>query len=312
MIYTLTVNPALDLEYRVKTIRMGTIHRSEPARADWGGKGFNVSRVLRVLGEDSIAVGLAAGFTGQRLQAGLQAQGIPCDLVWVQGETRTNVSILGEDPDEYLKVNDPGPQIGAEAVHALIDRIRRLSRPNDLWVMSGSLPPGAPSDFYAQAVETARAGGSEVFLDTSGEPLRLGCAACPAMIKPNLEEAAELTGRPLVTRNEAVGAAEDLRTTGLGVVVISMGGDGVVAADRTGTWFCPPLAVKPLNPVGAGDALVAGLAAAHVRGWDLQRALRLGTACGSSAVSNPGTGIGAREEIEHLYERAAAIKAIDI
>jgi 1-phosphofructokinase family hexose kinase len=230
------------------------------------------------------------------------------ELVWIEGETRTNISIRGKNSADYIKVNDPGPRVDRDAVRALLERIHGLTRPGDLWVMSGSLPPGAPPEFYARAIETARAGGAEVFLDTSGAALRMGCEAKPALIKPNLDEIIDLTGQPIESPQGAAGAAAALRKTGLGQVVISLGAMGVVAAEASSVWHCPPLPVRSLNPVGAGDALLAGMAAARVRGWEFSRGLRLGAACGASAVEHTGTGIGSREEIERLFRQAQAYR----
>ena len=303
MIFTLTLNPALDLEYRVDRIEMGEIHRSVPARADWGGKGFNVSRVLRVLGEESTAVGFAGGHTGRRLAEGLEALGIRTELVWTAGETRTNISVVGADGG-YIKVNEPGPEIAAADVERLLERVSELTGAGDLWVMSGSLPRGVAADFYAAAIRRAKARGGRVLLDTSGKALAAAWRAGPDLLKPNAEEAAELTGLAVTNAEEAVRAARAILAGGAARVVLSMGGQGAAALEGEQAWFAPPLEVAAANPVGAGDALVAGLAAGLARGWSLPELLRLGSACGACAAATPGTGIGPRAEIDSLFAAA--------
>jgi 1-phosphofructokinase family hexose kinase len=300
MIYTLTLNPALDLEYRVDRIQMGAIHRSPPALPDWGGKGFNVSRVLHVLGEESVAVGFAAGYTGKRLDEGLHSCGVRTDLVWVTGETRTNVSIVGPASGDYMKFNEPGPQVDRSDAQRLLAKIREITRPGDFWIMSGSLPPGLASDFYASAISLVKEGAGRVMLDTSGVALLAGCQAGPDLVKPNAEEAAEMTGMSAGSPQEMIAVARRILLLGPRRVVISMGSQGAVAVEGERSWYACPLQVRAMNPVGAGDALVAGLAAGWVRDWHLPEMLRLGMACGASAAAAQGTGIGSREEIETL------------
>jgi 1-phosphofructokinase family hexose kinase len=300
MIYTLTPNPALDLEYRVDDIRLGKIHRAEAVSADWGGKGFNVSRVLQVLGEESTAVGFAAGFTGQRLLKGLSESGIRTELIWLAGETRTNISLVGKTDGAYLKVNEPGPTAKLEDVDRLMHRINELSRPGDLWVLSGSLPRGISVDFFARVIRIVKQKGSRVILDTSGAALVEGCGADPDLVKPNAEEASELTAMDITSVAGAVNALARIARLGPERVVISLGELGAVAGANGIGYYTRPLPVQIANPVGAGDALVAGLAAGWVRGWPMKEMLRLGIACGASAAAQTGTGIGSRAEIEKL------------
>jgi 1-phosphofructokinase family hexose kinase len=309
MIYTLTLNPAVDLEYRVEHIHMGEIHRATSSRADWGGKGFNVSRALKVLGQESVAVGFAGGPTGKSLEQGLRGSGIATDLVWIAGETRTNVSVVGEGRDESFKVNQAGPAISGEDVAAILSRLRDLTRAGDLWVLSGRLPPGVGADFYARALILIHAAGGKAILDTSGAALEAGIAEKPFLVKPNAEEAAELTGQAVETQEEAVKAARSILRMGPGQVVLSMGAQGAVGVQGNRAWYARPLQIRLSNPVGAGDALVAGLAAGIVRGWDLPQTLKLGIACGASAASQPGTGIGSLAEIETMA-RAVFVEAI--
>lgn len=169
-------------------------------------------------------------------------------------------------------------------------------------MISGSLPPGIPVDFYACVITRINMQGGQAILDASGAALVWGLKAGVRLVKPNAEEAAGLIDQPVGSVEEAHEAAERIRALGVEAVVISLGGSGLVATDPTGKWVARPLDIPLCNPVGAGDALVAGLAAAFAHGEDLASALQLGTACGASAASQPGTGIGSKAEIAALRQ----------
>jgi 1-phosphofructokinase family hexose kinase len=300
MIYTLTLNPALDLEFTVEHIEMGSVHRALASRADVGGKGFNVSRVLSLIGENTTAIGFTGGGTGKRLEEGLNNLHIPCELVQVRGETRTNVSIISGSPSEYIKINHPGPQVAGEEVEKILARMGEMTCPSDIWVLSGSLPPGVNRDFYARAITLIHAAKGLVILDTSGPALKYGCAAGPELVKPNAEEAAELVGMLVDGPETAIEASKALIALGPAQVVLSLGAQGGVALDGKNAWIARSPNIQATNPVGAGDALVAGLSAGMRRGWTLDQSLRLGIACGASAAQQPGTGIGSLDEIMRL------------
>lgn len=172
MIYTLTLNPALDRELTVPAFAFDKVLRATAVRVDWGGKGFNVSRALTALGAESIALGFVGGVTGESLRVGLAELGIRTDFVQVAGETRTNVSIVTEDHTHYLKVNDPGPTITLAEQTALLQKIRAFAQPGDWWVLAGSLPPGVPANFYAQVIQLVQSAGGHAALDWLRLPLR--------------------------------------------------------------------------------------------------------------------------------------------
>lgn len=193
MIYTLTLNPAVDLELVVDEFEFDTVGRATASRMDCGGKGFNVSRMLANLQTASVAMGFVGGKSGERLEQTLRSLDIETDFVWIDGETRTNVSIVKKDHSSYLKVNEPGPKVIASDIESLIAKIRGHAKPGDWWVLAGSLPPGVPHTIYADLTRIIEGAGASVMLDTSGETLRVACAAKPSIIKPNMEEARELT-----------------------------------------------------------------------------------------------------------------------
>ncbi|HYD43233.1 MAG TPA: 1-phosphofructokinase family hexose kinase [Anaeromyxobacter sp.] len=312
MIYTVTLNPALDREYEVPALVLGEVLRASTVREDLGGKGFNVSRALLALGTPSVAVGLVGGPAGRRIAEGLSALGLATELVTLAaGETRTNVTVVA--PDRHVKVNEPGPTVGPEEEAQLVARVRALARAGDLWVLSGSLPPGARPELYAELVRIVQGAGARALLDTSGPALRAGCAAAPFLVKPNAVEARELTGialAPLALGGAAQPAAEsdgELRAVldaihrlGPAHVLLTLGADGAVLSDGARTWRATPPAVEERNPIGAGDALLAGFTFGLARGLRLAEALRWALAAGAAAASLPGTAVGDRELVERL------------
>ena len=175
MIYTVTLNPAVDRELLVDKITFDTVLRASKWRVDCGGKGFNVARMLQSLGTSSVALGFAAGKTGELLNDELKSLGIETGFVWVDGETRTNVSIVSADRSHYVKVNEPGPTISGDDLVKLMQKVQELARPGDGWVLAGSLPPGVPPSIYSDMTTILQSAGVRVFLDASGEALRLAC-----------------------------------------------------------------------------------------------------------------------------------------
>jgi 1-phosphofructokinase family hexose kinase len=238
LIYTLTLNPAIDREYRVPAIGFGEVLRADGARVGLGGKGFNVSRALRALGEPSVALGFVGGQAGRTIAAGMAGLGIATDLVEIAGgETRTNVTVVA--PDRHMKVNEPGPAVTRGEEERLLARVRALARAGDLWVLSGSLPPGGSSGLYAEVIRVAQAAGARALLDTSGPALREGCEAGPFLAKPNAAEAAELTGLPAGTEEEVLAAAAAIHALGVTTVLVSLrppSRSGTRSAPATPCW----------------------------------------------------------------------------
>src|SRR6266542_1406662 len=228
MIYTLTLNPAVDRELTVPAMEFDSVLRASESRVDFGGKGFNVSRLLKGMNESSTAVGFLGGNAGELLQKGLQSLGIGTDFVWVTGETRTNVSIVTQSHDHYLKVNEKGPLVDAAKQKELLDKIDSLAKPDDWWILAGSMPPGVADDYYACIINILNQHEAQAILDTAGEPLRLGCSEKPFLVKPNIEEAQTLTGLSMNTVVEIAAAAAEIRKLGAQNVVISFDKDGAL------------------------------------------------------------------------------------
>ncbi|HET9626257.1 MAG TPA: 1-phosphofructokinase [Kofleriaceae bacterium] len=303
MIFTLTLNPAIDRELVVPSIVLGDVLRATGVRVDWGGKGLNVSRSLRALGGDSTALGFVGGDPGRRIEAGLVQLGIAVDFVEIAGETRTNVTIV--DGERHLKVNEPGPTITAGEEARLIDKVRALARRGDWWVLSGSVPPGASPTIYADVIRIVQAAGARAVLDTSGAALAHGCAARPFLVKPNAAEAAELTGRAVT--DDGVEAAAALHARGVAHVVISLGRRGALLSDGRATWRARPPVIAERSPVGAGDAMVAGMVWGLAQGMPAERALRWAVASGAAAAALAGTAFASHADVAALERQVAMV-----
>jgi len=301
MIYTLTTNPAVDRELTVAAIEYDSVLRASQSRVDFGGKGFNVSRLLKGMGAESTAVGFLGGKAGELLQDGLQALGIGTQFVWVSGETRTNVSIVTQSASHYIKVNEKGPLVDSASQHELLEKIATLAQPGDCWVLAGSLPPGVSDDFYAQIVSVLNLRGSMTLLDTTGEALRLGCAQKPYLVKPNAEEACALTNMPVETPAQIAAVAAEIRRLGAQNVVISLGKAGALLQTGEGTWLTHSPKIEEKNPIGAGDSMVGGLVWALTKGLSLKEALGWGVASGAATASLSGTEVGSPELIQNLF-----------
>lgn len=300
MIYTVTLNPALDKEYTVSHLEFDEVLRASTVRVNYGGKGFNVSRMLASLGGSSVALGFTGGETGRTIQNGLTAEGIETAFTEVAGETRTNVSIVSETEKRYIKVNEPGPRISPEDITRLMDLIDTKVHVGDWWVLAGSLPPGTPNNLYASIIRKVQQGGAFAILDTSGASLHEGILAKPCLIKPNLKEVSELIKKDVTSLEDMEPYLPDMHALGAELVVISAGKHGALLSNGQDHWFKKAPVIQERNPIGAGDAMVAGLVWRLSQNDDPKNALSWAIACGTAAASLPGTDMPALAQVEQF------------
>ncbi len=298
MIVTVTLNPGLDRTLTVPEIRFNEVLRATSVRVDCGGKGFNVSRALAALGVPSVALGLVGGGAGETLASGLRDAGIESDLVRIAQESRTATVVREDGSSRHIKVNEPGPCVSAGELAVLRARVAARAAAGDLWTLCGSLPPGVPVEFYGELIGTLLTAGARPCLDTSGEPLRLGCQARPFLVKPNLTEAAQL----LECEEEALAGREGDAVThllrlGIQMVALSLGAEGLILGTNERRVRARPPRVEARNAVGTGDALLAGLAWALERGLPLEEAARWGVAAGTASAMREGVTFGSLAEV---------------
>ena len=305
-IHTITLNPGLDRTLTVPSLYENAVLRATKTRVDLGGKGFNVSRALKALGEESIALGLVGGNTGQMLTKGLNDLGIATDFVEIAGETRTNTVIEEPHSGRYIKVNEAGPTVEQTALDELCARVKaHLTTPQSYWALCGSLPPGVPVNFYAELIHLIQSSGGVVCLDTSDEALRHGVEAAPFLVKPNAEEATELTGIPINDVDAARRAAGHLIDHGVNLAAITLAADGLLFAARGNSIHIRPPQVPIKTQVGLGDALLAGILYALQRHLPLPTVARWGVAAGTAAAMTVGVGVGTLAEVSALVDQMA-------
>jgi 1-phosphofructokinase len=290
MIYTVTFNPAIDYLLYVPRLTPGTILRAEREKIFFGGKGINVSLILRELGVESTAMGFLAGFTGSAMEQELTRAGIHTDFVRLKkGFTRINVKLRsGEETD----INGQGPEIDGAEVEALFRRLEALQA-GDTLVLAGSVPQTLPPDIYERILELLSDRQIRFVVDATRDLLLYSLKYRPFLIKPNNDELGEIFGVPIETPEAAAECAARLRERGAQNVLVSMGGKGAVLVDETGkTHTIGAIKGKVVNTVGAGDSMVAGFIAGFAARGDYAYALRLGTAAGGATAFNEGLAKG--------------------
>ena len=298
MIYTLTLNPALDYIVRLPAIREGQTNRAVSTELQFGGKGVNVSLVLAELGISSVALGFAAGFTGAALTAYLTERGVRADFILLpEGLTRINIKLKTPEGDHpETEINASGPNVPAACMEALYARLDTLTA-GDTLVLAGSIPSSLPKDTYRAIIERLAGRGIRFVVDAEGALLTETLPFRPFLIKPNRAELEGIMGRELPTDNDLKEAAAEMQRRGAVNVLISLGGDGALLLDENGEYHrAYALPVVPVNTVGAGDSTVAGFLAGVGRGYGY--ALKLAMACGGATAA--GEGIATRNAILNL------------
>lgn len=308
MIYTVTLNPALDTEVYIDSFEFNAVVRSSAPLEHCGGKGFNVSRLLANFGADSVAMGFVGGSVGIKLEQLLLDGGIRTLFTKVAGETRTNVVITERAGEErHLKVNQPGPRIEGDELGNFLDQVMSVAQKDDIWVLAGSLPKGVPHSIYADIARSLGHGGCKVIIDASGDALVQAIAAKPFLIKPNLEELEDLEQRSLARDDDIAESVRCLINRGVQNVCVSLGSRGVYLAgsDVGPPQFLSAPKIVQRNPTGAGDSLVGGTAFKLAHGAPLVDAVKFGLVCGSATASLPGTELAKPELVNKLIAENA-------
>lgn len=299
MVYTVTLNPALDYEVLVDGFLPGSLNRTKHENMHFGGKGVNVSTVLHSLDVETAALGFVAGFTGKALEDGLKAAGIQTDFVHLaEGLTRVNVKISSGDGGGETEINSQGPAIPAQALEALLQKLDRLET-GDVLVLAGSLPMGLSGDTYQNILSRVEGRGVLTVVDAAKDLLRGVLPYRPFLIKPNSAELGDLFGKDSLTEEEIHFFARNLQSQGARNVLVSMAGEGSLLLDENGV--CRRLGVPPgsvRHTVGAGDSMVAGFLAGWLESRDYAAAHRMGAAAGSATAFSDSLATG--EEIRAL------------
>ena len=303
MILTVTPNPCVDKTIFVEHVELGTIIRAKKAAAIAGGKGTNVSRVVKALGRPTKALQIVGGHTGAHIveMIGLQ-DGVETLPVWVAAPSREIVTVLDTSKHVQTAYMEPGPELTPEEVakvHASFDAV--LSEANVV-TFNGTVPCAALNTLYYDLIERCAQRDVKTVLDSHGAAFAEGIKAGPFMVKPNLEETQELFGEIIKADNDIVSAIAKYHDLGIRFVVISMGARGAFASLDGRTLKCTPPKISEVNPVGSGDALVAGLAVGLMERMDLEEMCRLGVGAGTANATSWDIGHCTRLEIERYAE----------
>lgn len=298
MIYTVTFNPALDYVIRMESLKLGTVNRSGAEAVYYGGKGINVSTVLKNIGVDSVALGFVAGFTGKEIEEGVKNMGVATDFIKLpEGMSRINVKIKAEQETE---INGQGPAISMEKVEKLFEKLDRLEK-GDCLVLAGTIPASLPSDIYEQIMDRLKDKEIRIVVDATKDLLLNVLKYHPFLIKPNNHELGEMFGVVLKTDEEIVEYAKKLQERGARNVLVSMAGDGAILLTETKEVYkmgVPKGTV--VNSVGAGDSMVAGFVASYFKEHDYLKALKFGTATGSATAFSEG--LATMDKVEELLK----------
>lgn len=297
MIYTCTVSPSIDCTNYLPEFRTGGLNRSEKVHYYPGGKGINVSRVLKRLGVDSIAYGFAGGFTGQFIQDFLAAEDVRTDFIDTGQVSRINIKIKAAEETE---LNGPGPELNTSHLQELKEKVENI-KPGDWFVLSGSIPDSLPISYFKSLGDILLRQDVRFVLDTSGKALTELINSRPFLIKPNMEELGELFQTTIKDKEHAAECAFQLTAKGVANVIVSMGADGALLVDREAAYFAEAPTGKMVNTVGAGDSLVSGFIGALSKGSSKTEAFRYGIASGSATAFSDD--LCRKEDTEKLLDQ---------
>lgn len=296
MIYTITFNPAVDLVIQVPNCQLGVLNRSKGEEYVAGGKGINMSVLLKRLGIDNIATGFLGGFSGDYIKEFLENEGIKPQFISVEGTTRINVKVKGEVETE---INAAGPNVGKEKFQELVNYFEGVLKEEDVVFLAGNAAPGLDETSYVEIAKFCHARGVKLVLDTTKDSLLACLPYQPFIIKPNQHELEELFGVKIETQEEMIAYALKLQKNGVRNVLISCGGEGAFLVSETGQVLISNTPKGTLiNSVGAGDSMLAGFMAKFIETSDYRMSLKQGAASGSATAFS--VGIATRELIEEL------------
>lgn len=297
-VVTVTMNPAVDKTVLVDQIELAGLNRIKEVRMDAGGKGINVAKVLASFGIHTSALAVAGGYQSRLLRDKLEQAGITCGFEEALGETRVNLKVVDESTRQTTEFNERGIQADEAVLTRFTARFAAALEDTQYAVIGGSLPPGAPADYYRMLIEEAHKRQVPVILDADGPAFAEGVEAKPYAIKPNLHELELYFGRRLEDEGELVSAVRELiRIKGIKLVLVSMGGDGSILISGTEAYRARPFPIRPLSTVGAGDSMVAAMVYSLLSGRTLEEMARITSAAGTITASKPGTQVCSIEEV---------------
>ena len=314
MILTVTLNAAIDRTVAVPNFRLSQRHRAVESQSVAGGKGVNVARALKLLGRPVIATGLTGGGAGARILEQLAEESILHDFTRIDGESRTNLSVVDPTTGEQTEINERGPRVTPEEIDSFVEKLLYLAQGATICVLAGSIPPGADPDVYARLVTELKALDVISVLDTDGEQMRAGLRAEPAVVAPNVREAEEVVGHEFNDPDDQALGLSGLIEMGAGDAIITnpSGCSAIVGKGPDRRRFDVEIeTLDPIASVGSGDAFLAGYVAARYEGGSPRDCLTYGVACGAQSTQHFGAGTLDPREVERLLERVQ-VEELDV
>ncbi|MHB1390649.1 MAG: 1-phosphofructokinase family hexose kinase [Thermoleophilia bacterium] len=307
MIVTVTLNAALDRTLTVPNFQAGFRHRASESLTLPGGKGVNIARALKSLGQPVIATGLAGGKTGLRIVEDLTAEGILNDFVRIRGESRTSTAIIDPTSNTQTEVNEYGPVVTARELHAFMEKFTYIAKGADVVILAGSLPRKVKESFYKEIIGALAATEVLTVLDTAGEPLRMAIKSKPWIVSPNAFEAEALIGHEFGDDEDFFRAVKQLTRMGAGSgIITNPSGCYAYLPDAESSTKVYKVQIPPLDPistVGSGDAFMAGFVSARISGKSNADCLRQAVACGAANTQKYGAGIFDPHDVKRLYAK---------
>ena len=307
MIVTVTLNAAIDKTLAVPSFRLGRRHRAVEQTAMAGGKGVNVARALKALGQPVIATGVAGGPTGTRIIEHLTEEGILNDFVRIREESRTSTAVVDPTSGDQTEINERGPEVSAAELELFVDKLLYLAKGAEVCVFAGSLPGGVDPGIYGELIADLRKLGVTTVLDSEGEPLRLGTRAGPTLVSPNELEAEGLVGHEFADDEDRRRSVHEMVELGAHEAIMTLpeGALGLLAdgGEAGGSLQLYRALLEPLEPVaavGSGDAFLAGYLTCRYADRDPEECIRFGVACGAESTQHFGAGVLNAREAERL------------
>ena len=304
MIKTLTLNPAIDETISIENFRLDEVNRIKQSRKDAAGKGINVSKVIKALGSESIAMGLLGGDSGEWIHKELNKMNIESDFVKTSGETRVNIKIVDPQNKTFTDLNAKGAFISDEETNIVLRKFTENISEGDIAVLAGSLPQNVPDNVYQNIIEKLSKIGVKTILDASGSSFEKGLEAGPSLIKPNVEELEILLDIKINTKEEvAIAARKLIEEYDIEYIVVSDGGNGSYFITKSESVWAKGIKVDVKSTVGAGDSMVAALALSLERRDNLENMAKWAAATSTANVMTEGTQTGDMHTIEKLYSQ---------
>jgi len=307
MIATVTLNTSVDRRYNVSEIKKNTVQRTNDYQATAGGKGINVSRVIKLLDQELLAMGFIGGFSGNFIFNELEKSNIKSDFTRIKAATRTCLNIIDENNDS-IEILENGPKITEAEKRRFLDNFESKIKEFEVITISGSLPAGLENDFYQKIIQIAKMKNKAVILDTSGKALIAGLKAGPDIIKPNKNEIEALIGSSIDNEKDFLKAGKKIQSMGAKDIALTLGENGMYYLTEDILYKVEIPKVDTANVTGSGDSVTAGLAVAITEKMNIEKMLKFANACGVANAVEKKTGYINQKKVEKYFKKIKVSK----